>query len=162
MKKLAVIISFVMLPLICFASGAGTRVETIRRIENLQLRSSVFPPDSPFLADMLRPALRANPDVKTKEWDEIRGEISAAISRLMTQPDGPMDTMYRTALEPMSDVELERLEALLNDPVWLKFTASMASSTAQQQVIKALMANALQMGAVLDSVLVRRGLKPAH
>ena len=162
MKKLALIISFVLLPLICLASGVSTREETINRIENLQLRASVFPPDSPFLADMLRPALQANPNVTKNEWDEIRLEASAAVSRLMTKPDGMMDVMFRTALEPMSDAELKRLEALLSDPVWLKFTDAMASSAAQQQVFKALMTNAQLMGAVLNPVLARHGLKTTH
>ena len=162
MKKLAVIIAFATMPSICLAAGAESRDDTIKRIESLQVSTSILPPDSPFLANMLRPALNANPDVKKDEWDAIRREASAAISSAMTQPGGLMDVAYRASLESLTDIELSRLEVLLSDPVWQKFTASMAAPATQQKIIKALMGNSLQMGGALNEVLTKHGLKTIH
>jgi hypothetical protein len=80
----------------------------------------------------------------------------------MTQPGGMMDVTYRAALSPLSDAELDRLAVLLGDPVLRKFTASMAAPATQQQVIKALMTNTEQMGAALNVVLAKHGLKTMH
>jgi hypothetical protein len=161
MKKLALIITLAVLPPICTASG-GARDETINRIESIQLSTAVFPPESPFLLDMLKPALRANPNVKTNEWDDIRREASAAVSKVIIQPGGLVDLTYRAALSPLSDAELDRLLVLLSDPVWRKFSASMSAPGTQQQVIKALMTNTEQMGVALNAVLAKHGLKTMH
>jgi hypothetical protein len=162
MKKFALIITFAALAPICLATSRDNRDETIKRIESLQLSTSFFPPDSPLLAEMLKPAFEANPGVKKDEWDAIRREASAAISSAMTQPGGMMDIAYRAALEPLTDAELDRLAALLSDPVWRKFTTSMAATATQQLILKALMGNALQMGATLNEVLTKHGLRTIH
>ena len=73
-----------------------------------------------------------------------------------------MDVAYRASLESLTDMELSRLEVLLSDPVWQKFTASMAAPATQQKIIKALMANSLQMGGALNEVLTKHGLKTIH
>ena len=162
MNKLATIITFAAMPLICLAAPPQSRDETIKRIESLQVSTSIFPPGSPFLADMLNPAFKANPDVKKDEWDAIRIEASVAISSAMTQPGGLMDVAYRASLESLTDVELDRLAVVLSDPVLRKFTTSMAAPATQQKIIKALMGNSLQMGAALNEVLAKHGLKTIH
>jgi hypothetical protein len=162
MQKLVLIISLALLAPIGQVSAAGTRDETIKRIESIQLSTAVFAPESPFLLDMLKPALMANPDVKADEWDSIRREASAAISSVMSQPGGMMDVTYRAALSPLSDAELDRLAVLLGDPVLRKFSASMTAPATQQQVIKALMTNTEQMGTALNLVLAKHRLKTTH
>jgi hypothetical protein len=159
MKKLAMIIAFASMPLISFAAGPESRDDMIKRIENLQMSTSVLPPDSPLLADILKSASKANPDVKKAEWDAIRREASVAISSAMTQPGGLMDVAYRASLESLTDVELSRLEVLLSDPVWQKFTTSMAAPATQQKIVKALVGNSLQMDATMNEVLTKHGLK---
>jgi hypothetical protein len=162
MKKFAVIVAFAAMPPICLAAGPESRDDTIKRIEKLQMSTSVLPPDSPFLADMLKSAITANPDVKKEEWDAIRREASATISTAMTQPGGSMDVAYRASLASLTDVELGRLEVLLSDPVWQKFTTSMAAPATQQKIVKALVGNSLQMGVALNAVLTKHGLKTVH
>jgi hypothetical protein len=162
MKRLILTIAVAGMPLMCLSAGADSRDEAIKRIESLQLTTSVFPPDSPFLADMLKPALIANPDVKKDEWDTIRREASVAISSAMTQPGGLIDVAYRASLESLTDVELNKLAVLLSDPVWRKFTISMAAPGTQQKIFKALMGNTSQMGAALNEVLTKHGLRTIH
>jgi uncharacterized protein (DUF1778 family) len=159
MNKLLMISALVLLPQICFASGAPGRDAAIARIENLQVSESMLTPDSPFLTNMFAPARQANPGVKNEEGSDIRRETSTAIAQVMTQPGGMMDTIFRTALEPMSDAELTKLEALLSDPVWRKFTTALASPAVQQKAVQALMSNTSQMGAAMNAVLARHGLK---
>lgn len=159
MKRLALLVTLAALAPICVASGTDARDEIINRIESLQLSTVVLTPDSPLLVDLLKPALQANPDVAPGEWVQIRLEASDALSKVIGQPGGMVDASYRAALAPMPDAELDRLAVLLSDPVWRKFSASMAAPATQQQIVKGLMANAAQMIAALNGVLARHGLK---
>ena len=88
--------------------------------------------------------------------------MAPALSKVFTQPGGLYDTLLRTALEPLSQGELERLEALLNDPAYLKFQTAMSSPTAQQKFMQAIMGNTLRMQTAINEVLVRHGLKEVH
>lgn len=162
MKKLAFAIGLFALVSVSSASNTASRNDTIERIEALQLNESVFTPDSPFLMSMLQPALQANPGVGDEELHAIRIEAAPALSKVLTEPGGLLDTTYRTALAPLSDAELDRLAELLSDPVWRKFNASMAAPATQQQFVKALMSNTLQTRAALDAVLTKHGLKTVH
>jgi hypothetical protein len=122
----------------------------------------MFSAESPFVKRMLTPATAANPGVSNEVCTDIAKEVAPALSSVMNEKGGLMDTLLRGAIAPLSEAELKRLEAILTDPAYLKFQAAMGAPSTQQQFAQALMANTMRMGAAINGVLVKHGLKEVH
>lgn len=138
------------------------RDATIVKIESTYTRGALFAPDSPIVKTMLGSAKTANPGTQDDVIAALAPEVAPALSQVFTQRGGLYDTLLRTALEPLSQEELERLEALLNDPVYLKFQMAMSATTAQQKFMQAIMGNTLRMQITINEILVKHGLREVH
>lgn len=162
MKKLAVIALLASASsMVWAASDIPSRDAVIARIEQ-QFCNTVLTADSPVVASVLTPARQANPNLNPDEWRDITKEASVAISESMTQRGGMLDTAFRAAIASLSDAELKRLETLLSDPTYRKFSAAMTSPATQQKVVEAVAMNGLLMQAAVNGVLARHGLKELH
>jgi hypothetical protein len=162
MKNVAIASALFLFSSICFASDFGVRDATIGRIESAYTNSTMFTPESPFIASMLEPAYKANPGASNETWSEVRQEAATALSEVMARPGSILDTLFRASLEPLSDAELNRLESLLSDPVYKKFMASMAAPATQQKAMQAILGNVLQMNTAINSVLSKHALIQIH
>ncbi len=152
--------SFLFAP-IAFAQKQ-TREMLITQVETEFSQSSLIPADSPFAEALLRPAKLANPGVSEKTWASIKPEVVLAASSAMTEKGGLFDAVLHSALAPLSDDDLERLSVILADPAYRRFQAAMSRSATQKQFGKTLMENTLKMGAAINTVLVRHGLREVH
>lgn len=159
MKSISLIPAVLCLLASSAFAQADSRVELIHRIEAAYTRTTMFSPESPFVKNMLGPAIRVNPGVSNDIWDGVAKEVAPALSQVMTEEGGAMDTFVRASIEPLSDAELQRLATLMNDPAYLKFQAMMTSSSAQQRLIQAVVGDTAQMAAAINAILARHGLK---
>jgi hypothetical protein len=158
--------AFVPIVLSLYASDVvaqtNSRDAIIEKIESAYTRTTMFSAESPVVKNMLAPAMTTNPGVSTEVWTGIAKEVALALSKVMTEKGGLMDTFLRGSLEPLSEAELKRLETLLTDPVYLKFQAGMGSPSTQRQFVQAIMSNTERMGIAINEVLVKHGLKKIH
>lgn len=119
-------------------------------------------PGSPLVKLLLAPARQANPRASNAVWAEIAKEVASAQSKLITEKGGALDVALHAALQPMSLAQLKRLDAILNDPVYIKFEARLAAPSTQRRLFQASMGNAMRLGAVLNGILAKHGLNEVH
>jgi hypothetical protein len=134
----------------------------IEKLESTYMKTLTFSPESPLVKNMLAPATMVNPGVGNEVWAEIAKEVAPGLSNAMLEKGGLMDTFFRHAVEPLSETELRKLEAVFTDPTYLKFQAAMNSPAAQRQVMQGLMGAAMKMNTTINNVLVKHGLKEVH
>lgn len=139
-----------------------SREALIENIESVYFRVTVFSPSSPAVQSMLGSAMSANPGVSNKVWKGIAEDVAPKLAKAMTERGGPMDTSLRTSLATLPNVELQRLDVILNDPTYLKFQSAMNAPTTQRKVVQAIMTSGWQLSAVVDGVLEEHGLKVPH
>ena len=151
------------LSVLCLTAQAQTpRDATIERIEAMYLSADVFTLDSPFLKLILDPAREANADVPPDEWAKVLGEVSLAVSQAFAVTGGPIDVAFRASVRDLSDDELDRLERLLSDPVYLKYQEAMRTPQTQGQLLQGIMSAGFSIEAAVNAVLSRHGLKELH
>ena len=88
------------------------REASIARIEKAYAQTSLLAPDSPFTETLLGAAKAANPDVTEEAWAAIKPEVTAAVSAVMTDKGGLVDSLVRASVGALSDAELRRLMAM--------------------------------------------------
>lgn len=124
--------------------------------------SAISSPESPLVKLLLAPARQANPRVSNAVWAEIAKEVALAQSRLLTEKGGALYVTLHASLRPMSLAQLKRLDAIFNDPVYIKFQARMGAPSTQRLLFQASMGNALRLGAILNGILAKHGLNEVH
>ena len=131
----------------------------ISRIEVQYLASTVVGPDSPIIDQWIAPARTLNPEVDQATWNGVKTDVAAALTSLLTAKGSALEVFFRGALDALSDAELARLSDLLNDPVYKKFQGAMGSTENQKRMLQAFMGDSLSMGAAVNGVLEKHGLK---
>jgi len=142
------------------ASAADTSKQAlIQKVTIDSMRNTVFTPDSPLLDNMLAPAKTANPNVPAVTWTAVRTETAAAMTEVLFGPDSSINAAMEQSLSQLSVQELQHLDALLTDPVLIKFQHTMASPDTQRAMMQGMASSAEKMQAAMNDVLKRHGLK---
>lgn len=144
------------------AADLGERDALISRITRLQVNSALLIQANPAMASALDFVRQANPGLSDADWRTITEEIGDVMSQRMSQAGNPMFTAYRTVLEPLSDTDLAKLEALLADPAYRKFSDALTSQAGQQAIVRGMIENSPWMPVALNLALRKRGLKEVH
>jgi hypothetical protein len=131
----------------------------IHKVEIDSMRNTVFTPDSPMLDAMLAPAKAANPNVAAATWGAVRTDTASALTSILFGPDSGIHTALAQSLNQLSVQELQHLDALLTDPVLIKFQHTMANPDTQRAMMQGLTTSSMKMQSALDDVLKRHGLK---
>jgi hypothetical protein len=130
----------------------------IRKVEMRSMKSAFFGPDSPLLDSMLASARAANPNVSQSAWGQIKVETSTAIISTLSGPGSFVSAVMDSPLCQLSVGELEHLDAMLNDPVILKYQSAMADPSNQRAMMRDMTESELKMQAAINNVLKRHGL----
>jgi hypothetical protein len=101
----------------------------------------------PALASTLQFVRTANPGLSETQWREIMDEISDAMTAGMSQPGNPMFMAQAKLLASFSNAELEKLENLLNDPVYRRYSSTLSSATGQKMLMQGFIENSSWMPA---------------
>lgn len=146
-----------------FASVAiaadDAKAALIHKVAIDSMKNTVFTPDSPLLDSMLAPAKAANPNVAAATWTAVRTDTASALTDVLFGPGSGVSTAMEQSLNQLSVQELQHLDALLTDPVLVKFQHAMASPDTQRAMMQGMAASAAKMQSALDDVLKRHGLK---
>lgn len=137
----------------------ATRDALIQKVEIDSMKNTAFTPDSPLLDSMLAPAKAANPNVSATTWAAVQTDTATSITAVLFGPDSGVNAAMGQSLNELSNTELQHLDALLTDPVLIKFQRAMASPATQRAMLQGMSASALKMQAALNAVLTRHGLK---
>jgi hypothetical protein len=89
-------------------------------------------------------------------------EIAAAMTKMFTDRGSTMDVLIRSSMESFSDKELKALSQALGDPAFRKFQAAMSGPAAQQQLQTGMVKAGLQLGPLVNAVLVKHQLIEVH
>lgn len=90
--------------------------------------------------------------------DEVNDTMTAG----MSQPGNPMFSAYKKVSGSFSEVELVKLENLLGDPAYRKYSGALVSPAAQQALMQGFIENSPWMPQALNLALRKRGLKEVH
>lgn len=143
-------------------AAEGGRDALISRITRLQVNAALLVKANPAMVSAFDFVRQSNPGLSEAEWGTITDEIGSVMVERMSHPGNPMFTAYRTVLEALSDTELAKLEALLADPAYRKFSDALTSQAGQQAVIQGMIENSPWMPVALNLALRKRGLKEVH
>ena len=105
---------------------------------------------------------QTNPGLSDAEWKAIAAEVGGIMAEGMSKPGNPMFVAYQTLLEPLSDTELAKLDILLADPLYRRFSAMLTTETGQRVITEGAIENAPFMPVTLNFVLRKHGLKEVH
>lgn len=132
----------------------------IRHIEEVALgQTNVFSAKTPFIEILLASAKSANQSIDSEKWERVKVDMAAALTKTMLENGGPMGGVLFGSLDTMSDVELERVDRLLNDPAYRKFQVALGGAAIQERIIKKSAENSARVGAAVNAVLLSNGLK---
>lgn len=162
MKLFVVLTSTLLILSSPAAAQTSSREVLLDHIISIYVQSAIYTADSPFTEMLLKSAKDNNPGVSRDTWLAVKKETASALSKVLTEKGGYMDTIWRMALEHMSDAELERISQILDDPAFRKFQTSMADPAIQRQMLKGLVAITLKDNMAINEILKRYGLKPMH
>jgi hypothetical protein len=144
------------------AAESSTREARIARITKSQLGSAMRAENLPGAASTLQFVRQTNPNLSTTQWSEIMDEVNDTMTSAMSQPGNAMFSAYKKLLGSFSDDDLGKLENLLNDPVYRKYSTALTSPTAQQALMQGMIENSPWMPEALNLALRKRGLKEVH
>jgi hypothetical protein len=134
----------------------------IENIETEYVSTEMFSSDSPVLNSILAPAMTANPGIPAETWQSVKVEVAAAVTKMFTEKGSAPDVIVRSSLESLSDRELKTLSQLLGDPTFKKFRAAMSNPSAQQQFRSGMAKAGMQLGPLMNTILVSHQLKQVH
>lgn len=155
------ILFLALLPSVSFAQ-TPLRATLLSRIESNYAQKVFFSSDSPMVETLLVAAKYQNPGVSDDTWFGIKRELSLALSKIVTEQGGSVSGLIRTSLDSFSDAELDRLDKLLNDPIYEKFLRALSTPSAHEQYAQRMLVDAPKFGDVINDVLIRHGLKGGH
>jgi hypothetical protein len=138
------------------------RVLLERRLEIAYAKVAVFTSDSPLLEHLLQSAKAANQSAGSDVWQAIKPEFSEAATSVLMADGGPLGGALHPALASLSDSELDHLVLLIEDPVFGRFQAALASPEVQRVSLAAVSKKAMLLGPALNAVLAKHGLREVH
>ena len=145
------------------SAQTSQREMTIRHIVEVAFnQANVYSAKSPIIESLLGPAKSANPGVSPEAWEKMKPELSAALTKAMSENGGILGGALNGAFDGLSDSELERVSQLLDDPAYRKFQVALANPAVQRRVMQSSMASAGRMNATVNAVLASHGLKEVH
>jgi hypothetical protein len=146
----------------CAASENPDREARIGRMVKSQLASAMRAENLPAVASTLQFVRHTNPSLTEPQWGEIMDEVNDVMITGMSQFGNPMFSAYEKLLSSFSDVELSKLEQIIGDPLYRKFSSALASPVAQQTLMQGFIENSPWMPEALNLALRKRGLKEVH
>lgn len=161
-NALAVSLLFVLPICRGVAAESPAREARTARIIKSQLGSAMRAENLPGAASTLQFVRQTNPNLSQTQWSEIMDEVNNTMTSAMSQPGNPMFSAYKKLLRSFSDDDLEKLEILLNDPIYRKYSTTLTSPTAQQALMQGTIENSPWMPEALNLALRKRGLKEVH
>jgi hypothetical protein len=115
-------------------AGSAPHEALIEQIEAHYTSSNILTAESPTVKMPVDKAVVANPGAEESRWQSVRAETAKAMARLFTAKGSLLDVQVRYATESLSDSELKTLNGVLDNPVFKKYQAAMASNSSQKQV----------------------------
>lgn len=146
----------------CAASENRDREARIGRMVKSQLASAMRVENLPAAASTLQFVRQTNPSLTERQWSEIMDEVNDVMITGMSQVGNPMFSAYEKLLSSFSDAELSKLEQVLGDPIYRRFSSALATPVAQQTLMQGFIENSPWIPEALNLALRRRGLKEVH
>jgi hypothetical protein len=146
----------------CAAADNRDREARIGRMVKSQLGSAMRAENLPAAASTLQFVRQTNPSLTETQWSEIMDEVNDVMTTGMSQRGNPMFSAYEKLLGSFSDAELSKLEQLLGDPIYRKYSSALVSTVAQQALMQGFIENSPWMPQALNLALRKRGLKEVH
>jgi hypothetical protein len=143
-------------------AGSSAHEALIDQIEAHYTSSIILNADSPTVKLPVDRAVAANPGVDESTWQSVRAEAATALIKLFTAKGSLLDVQVRNATDSLNESELITLNGILDNPVFRKFQAAMASNSAQKQVFSDVMKAGLGMGPLINTILVNYHLIEVH
>ena len=138
------------------------RAQLEHRLEIAYAKVAVFSSDSPLLERLLQSAKAANQSAGSDVWQAIKPEFSEAATSVLMADGGPLGGALHPALAGLDDSELDHLVLLIEDPVYGRFQAALASPDVQRVTLAAVSKKAMLLGPALNAVLTKHGLREVH
>jgi hypothetical protein len=161
MSKKLIFSLLALVPLIAMAQPP-TRDALMDRVEAEFVAGTIVAADSPVVTSMLAPAMTANPGVTSETWQSVKVELAAGFTKLLTERGGSFDVLIRNSLSSLSDKELQSLGDLLGYPAYKKFQSAMSSPASQQQMQLGMAKVAMELGPLINAILVSHQLHEVH
>jgi hypothetical protein len=139
-----------------------TRDALMDRIEAEFVAGTIVAADSPAVTSMLGPAMTANPGVTPETWQSVEVELAGGLTKLITERGGSFDVLIRNSLSSLSDKELQSLGDLLGYPAYKKFQSAMSSPATQQQMQFGMAKVGMEIGPLINTILVNHQLHEVH
>ena len=146
----------------CAASDNRVREARIGRMVKSQLGAAMRAEDLPAAASTLQFVRQTNPSLTEAQLSEIMDEVNDMMTTGMSQRGNPMFLAHEKLLSSFSDADLVKLEQLLEDPIYRKYSSALASPVAQQALMQGFIENSPWMPEALNLALRKRGLKEVH
>lgn len=143
---------------VCSHSEEASREQLIRQLIQYEQGAKQESIELLTARALLSRAKQLNPDIGPDKWLEIEKEVTASVAEMVARSGGTIDVMTRAGVADLSDAELAHLVSIYRDPVLVKYTGSLSSPVIESQVQQASIKNALQVAAVINSVMERHGL----
>lgn len=109
----------------CAASENRDREARIGRMVKSQLASATRAENQPSAASTLEFVRQTNPSLTEPQWSEIMDEVNDVMITGMSRVGNPIFSAYQKLLSSFSDFELSKLEQLLGDPIYRKFSSAL-------------------------------------
>jgi hypothetical protein len=151
-----------LLLLFSLSARPASHDELVNQIEASYVSGALITSDSPIIEMMLRPAREANPSVAPTVWQSVKTDAAQALTKLLTDKGGMMDTVIRQSLAPLSDQELQTLNRILNEPVYQKFQKVMAAPETQKQILDGMRQAGAHLVDTINGVLTEHHLNAPH
>lgn len=134
----------------------------IDRAEAAYLQYALLSPNSPMLDLWLQAPREKNRQVSEETWRAVREQLAAALTKVLGQRGGVMDSVLRQSMSSLSDSDLQRIVEILNDPAYARFQQAVASPESQKQLLQTIIGSALAMQGALNEILRQHGLNEVH
>ena len=103
-----------------------------------------------------------NPSLTEAQLSEIMDEVSDVMTTGMSQRGNPMYSAYEKLLVLFSDSDLAKLEQLLGDTIYRKYSSALVSPVGQQALMQGFIENSPWIPKAFNLALRKRGLKEVH
>jgi hypothetical protein len=158
-------IAFVVLVFLCqiaLAQDIARREAAIDKLIQVQVnRAGVALDDNAMNAVLVR-FRAANPSAPEQTWPEIRSLLRASFLRAISDRKGAFALAVREIMPQFTTEEIEKLAAIHNDPLFLRYTDA-AFTALKSPATEFAIRIAIESTIVeINELLIQRGLKPSY